>query len=113
MSKKKFQRAFTLMELMIVIVIIGILSAVGMVMFGCPQASPSVVHDWSFVVLRRVKVPRSIINTLRALCTGVVARIVLVGHVCPGYVVAQGMKQGCPLRGCLSPLPLTFAFGFL
>ena len=28
------QRAFTLMELMIVIVIIGILSAVGMVMFG-------------------------------------------------------------------------------
>ena len=34
MNKKKFQRAFTLMELMIVIVIIGILSAVGMVMFG-------------------------------------------------------------------------------
>ena len=28
------QKAFTLMELMIVIVIIGILSAVGMVMFG-------------------------------------------------------------------------------
>ena len=28
------QRAFTLMELMIVIVIIGILSAIGMVMFG-------------------------------------------------------------------------------
>ena len=34
MNKRKFQRAFTLMELMIVIVIIGILSAVGMVMFG-------------------------------------------------------------------------------
>ena len=34
MNERKFQRAFTLMELMIVIVIIGILSAVGMVMFG-------------------------------------------------------------------------------
>ncbi len=34
MNKRKFKRAFTLMELMIVIVIIGILSAVGMVMFG-------------------------------------------------------------------------------
>ena len=34
MNKRKFQRAFTLMELMIVIVIIGLLSAVGMVMFG-------------------------------------------------------------------------------
>ena len=34
MNKMKFKKAFTLMELMIVIVIIGILSAVGMVMFG-------------------------------------------------------------------------------
>ena len=34
MNKRKFKRAFTLMELMIVIVIIGILSTVGMVMFG-------------------------------------------------------------------------------
>ena len=32
-TKKKY-KAFTLMELMIVIVIIGILAAVGMVMFG-------------------------------------------------------------------------------
>ena len=34
MNKRKFKRAFTLMELMIVIVIIGILATVGMVMFG-------------------------------------------------------------------------------
>ena len=34
MDKIKFKRAFTLMELMIVIVIIGILATVGMVMFG-------------------------------------------------------------------------------
>ena len=34
MNKEKFKRAFTLMELMIVIVIIGILATVGMVMFG-------------------------------------------------------------------------------
>jgi len=34
MNKIKFKRAFTLMELMIVIVIIGILATVGMVMFG-------------------------------------------------------------------------------
>ena len=34
MNKRKFKRAFSLMELMIVIVIIGILSAVGMVMFN-------------------------------------------------------------------------------
>jgi type IV pilus assembly protein PilA len=34
MNKRKFKRAFTLMELMIVIVIIGILSAVGIVIFG-------------------------------------------------------------------------------
>ena len=33
MNKRKFKRAFTLMELMIVIVIIGILSTVGMVVF--------------------------------------------------------------------------------
>ena len=34
MNKRKLKRAFTLMELMIVIVIIGILATVGMVMFG-------------------------------------------------------------------------------
>ena len=47
------QKAFTLMELMIVIVIIGILSAVGMVMFGgqAEKAKTNVVkHNFNEIV---------------------------------------------------------------
>ena len=50
------QRAFTLMELMIVIVIIGILSAVGMVMFGgqSEKAKAAVVQANYKMTVKRV-----------------------------------------------------------
>ena len=50
MNKRKFKRAFTLMELMIVIVIIGILSAVGMVMFG-GQAEKAKIADLNWRIV--------------------------------------------------------------
>ena len=73
------------------------------VLFDMKAAFPSLAHEYLFKVLRHMGLPRTVLNIITALYNQNKCVISCGGHVCPGFQMRAGIRQGCPLS------PLLFA----
>ncbi len=76
----------------------------GILMFDLMAAFPSLAHQWLFVVLRRMRVPRWFIQAIRALYRDCSATVVLMGLRWGSFPMRSGIRQGCPASGSLFAL---------
>jgi hypothetical protein len=74
-------------------------------LFDIKAAFPSLAHQWLFVVLSRMKVPRFIILAIKALYKDGFAQVVLLGTRIFLFI-RSGIRQGCPASGTLFALAI-------
>jgi hypothetical protein len=73
-------------------------------LFDLLAAFPSLSHQWLFVVLRKMGVPRKFIKALKALYKDCFATITLGGRRLRWILMLSGIRQGCPASGSLFAL---------
>jgi hypothetical protein len=75
-------------------------------LFDIAAAFPSLAHQWLFVVLRRMKVPRFMIMCIQELYRDCFAEMVLLGQRWGRLPIRSGIRQGCPASGSLFVLAM-------
>jgi endonuclease/exonuclease/phosphatase family metal-dependent hydrolase len=83
------------------------------ILFDIMAAFPSLSHQWLFVVLAKMKVPRVIIAAFRALYRDCHATINLLGKRRRRFEILSGIRQGCPASGTLFALAMDPCIRFL
>ena len=83
------------------------------VLFDIRAAFPSLAHQWFFVVMRKMGIPRFIIDALKRLYQDGVAIISLLGRRWNRIPVKSGIRQGCPASGSLFVLAMDPCFRYL
>jgi exonuclease III len=83
------------------------------ILFDIMAAFPSLSHQWLFVVLTKMKVPRVIIAAFRALYQDCHAMINLLGKRRRRFAILSGIRQGCPASGTLFALAMDPCIRFL
>jgi len=78
----------------------------GIMLFDFRAAFPSLQHKFLFYVLKRMGIPRRMLNVLVKLYKDCGTIIVYNGGVFQGLIIKSGIKQGCPLSGTLFALAL-------
>jgi hypothetical protein len=73
-------------------------------LFDLMAAFPSLSHQWLFVVLAKMRIPKGIIRALKALYADCSATIVLGGRRLRTIHMLSGIRQGCPASGTLFAL---------
>ena len=82
-------------------------------LFDIKAAFPSLAHQWLFVMLGRMRVPRFITNAIKALYRDGFAEIVLAGSRWDRFPVRSGIRQGCPASGTLFALAIDPCFRYI
>ena len=75
-------------------------------LFDVMAAFPSLSHQWLFVVLAKMRIPKGIIRALKALYADCSATIVLGGRRLRSFNMLSGIRQGCPASGTLFALAI-------
>jgi hypothetical protein len=75
-------------------------------LFDLMAAFPSLSHQWLFVVLRRMKVPKRVLRAFAALYKDCFATILLLGGRWRRVPMLSGIRQGCPASGTLFALAI-------
>jgi endonuclease/exonuclease/phosphatase family metal-dependent hydrolase len=82
-------------------------------LFDIKAAFPSLAHQWLFVVLIRMGIPKSFIRSVKALYCGGVAVVVLQGARWGRFPILSGIRQGCPASGSLFALAIDPCFRYI
>ena len=82
-------------------------------LFDVMAAFPSLSHQWLFVVLAKMKIPKVIIRALKAMYADCSATIVLGGRRLRSFNMLSGIRQGCPASGTLFALAIDPCLRFL
>jgi hypothetical protein len=85
----------------------------GMLLFDLIAAFPSLAHQWLWVVLRRMRIPRWFIRVLQKLYRNCLAIVVLMGLRWGRFPMLSGIRQGCPASGTLFALAFDPCFRFI
>jgi hypothetical protein len=75
-------------------------------LFDVMAAFPSLSHQWLFVVLAKMRIPKEIIRALKGLYADCSATIVLGGRRLRSFCMLSGIRQGCPASGTLFALAI-------
>jgi hypothetical protein len=82
-------------------------------LFDIAAAFPSLAHQWLFVVLQKMRIPRFMIHCIRALYRNGFAEMVLLGQRWGHLPILSGIRQGCPASGSLFVLAMDPCFRYL
>jgi hypothetical protein len=74
-----------------------------LLLFDFKAAFPSLSQDYMMKVLRHLGAPEAVLHMIGALYHNGRCELALAGKLFPGFVLAMGIRQGCPLS------PLLFA----
>jgi hypothetical protein len=82
-------------------------------LFDIAAAFPSLAHQWLFVVLRKMRIPKFMIKCIQELYRDGFAEIVLMGLRWGRLPILSGIRQGCPASGSLFVLAMDPCFRFI
>ena len=76
-------------------------------------AYPSVNHSWIFHVLEKTELPEFMCRFPRRVCYGSTTRVEFAGMTRGQFLMARGVRQGCPASGFLFAMTFDPIFRWL
>ena len=77
----------------------------GVVLTDFAAAYPSVNHSWIFSLLEHTGLPDFVCRFLRSICRDSITHVVFAGAERGQFLMARGVRQGCPESGFLFAMP--------